>query len=288
MLQGYRVVAIGALVLLAVVCQGTVGEPDPGPAGAGSAVPTKLDDFVLNTQSECYKSKRLLSCFKYRFSRYLWSFATGRMNWFAAENQAGVETASGLKLVRLNEPKEDDVFPEARQISPYDSELVKGAKFLQRSLNTFIASHGVQVGVGAESGARFLSDDEFEGRGKQKQKQRKWSLILPLAVMLKLVHLKLLLKPILLGVGLIQVLLIAGGLLIFHFFRNTNICKIQPHVIHAHSHIASESSPDLSYAAYGGYPSYSASPYNAYSKDWASNRAFSGYSFLDAIDNHKI
>ncbi|XP_040153115.1 uncharacterized protein LOC120894534 [Anopheles arabiensis] len=284
MSQGYGAVAVGVL-LLALVCQGAVGEPESGPAGTGTT-PTKLDDYVLNTQSECYKSKRLLSCFKYRFSRYLWSFATGRMNWFASENQA-VETTGGLKLVRLNEPKEDDVFPEARQISQYDSEIIKGAKFLQRSLNTFIASHGVQVGMGAESGARFMADDDFEARGK-KQKQRKWSLILPLAVMLKLVHLKLLLKPILLGVGLIQVLLIAGGLLLFHFFRNTNICKIQPHVIHAHSHISSESSPELSYASYGAYPSYSASPYNAYSKDWASNRAYSGYSFLDAIDNHKI
>ncbi|XP_052863709.1 uncharacterized protein LOC128270349 [Anopheles cruzii] len=285
---GYRVTAVGALtlvlLLLALVCPGVLSD-DPGPVPTPSGGPLKLDDYVLNTQSECYKSKRLVSCFKYRFSRYLWSFATGRMNWFAAENSATVDGASGLKLVRLAEPKEDDVFPEARQMSPYDSELLKGAKFLQRSLNTFIASHGVQVGMGAESGARFMADDDFEARGKKK---RKWSLILPLAVMLKLVHLKLLLKPILLGVGLIQVMLIGGGLLLFYFFRNTNICKIQPHVIHAHSHISSESSPDLSYAAYGAYPSYSASPYNAYSKDWASNRAYSGYSFLDAIDNHKI
>ncbi|XP_050087567.1 uncharacterized protein LOC126572366 [Anopheles aquasalis] len=285
---GYRVTSVGAVLLAALVCVSALAD-DPGPvagsagsSGGGSSL--KLDDYVHNTQSECYKSKRLLSCFKYRFSRYLWSFATGRMNWFAAEN-SGVEGANGLKLVRLAEPKEDDVFPEARQMSPYDSELVKGAKFLQRSLNTFIASHGVQVGVGADSGARFMADDDFEARGKKK---RKWSMILPLAVMLKLVHLKLLLKPILLGVGLIQVLLIGGGLLLFYFFRNTNICKIQPHVIHAHSHISSESSPELTYAAYGGYPSYSASPYNAYSKDWASNRAYSGYSFLDAIDNHKI
>ncbi|XP_035772755.1 uncharacterized protein LOC118456260 [Anopheles albimanus] len=282
-------VVVVLLLLATLVCVSALAD-DPGPAATASSggspggSPLRLDDYVLNTQSECYKSKRLLSCFKYRFSRYLWSFATGRMNWFAAEN-SGVESANGLKLVRLAEPKEDDVFPEARQMSPYDSELVKGAKFLQRSLNTFIASHGVQVGLGADSGARFLADDDFEARGKKK---RKWSLILPLAVMLKLVHLKLLLKPILLGVGLIQVLLIGGGLLLFYFFRNTNICKIQPHVIHAHSHISSESSPELTYAAYGGYPSYSASPYNAYSKDWASNRAYSGYSFLDAIDNHKI
>lgn len=188
--------------------------------------------------------------------------------------------------------------------------MLKATKFLQRSLNTFIASHGVRIGIGADSGARFLHDDDddgfVEGRGKKK---KKWSLILPLALMLKLVHMKLLLKPILLGVGLIQILLIAGGLFIFNYFRHSNICRIQPHLIHSHSHIASESAPgmiriclifkrmiderfinftELSYAAYGSYPSYSASPYNAYSKDWATNRAYSAYGFLDAIDSHKI
>lgn len=131
----------------------------------------------------------------------------------------------------------------------YDNELMRVAKFMQRSLNTFIATHGVRVGMGLDSGARFLDEvnsananaDAFEARGKKK-KQR-WSMILPLALMLKLVHMKLLLKPILLGVGLIQVLLIVGGFLIFNYFRHNNVCRIQPHLIHSHSHIASESSP---------------------------------------------
>ncbi|XP_055532813.1 uncharacterized protein LOC129722952 [Wyeomyia smithii] len=270
------------LLLVAAVVTVTRADDTGGP---GTSPPSKLDDYVLTTQSECYKSKRLISCFKYRISRYIWSFASGRMNWILTEKHA-YEAGNGMKLVRLNEPQEDDVFPDARQISPYDNEMLKATKFLQRSLNTFIASHGVRVGMGADSGARFLDDDDnFEGRGKKK---KRWSLILPLALMLKLVHMKLLLKPILLGVGLIQILLIAGGLFIFNYFRHTNICRIQPHLIHSHSHIASESAPELSYAAYGSYPSYSASPYNAYSKDWATNRAYSAYGFLDAIDSHKV
>lgn len=120
---------------------------------------------------------------------------------------------------------------------------MKVAKFLQRTLNTFIATHGVRIGMGNDSGARFLDDvDDFDGRGKKK---KKWGMILPLALMLKLVHMKLLLKPILLGVGLIQVLLIAGGLIIFNYFRHSSVCRLQPHVVHSHSHIASESSPGM-------------------------------------------
>ncbi|KAL1380946.1 hypothetical protein pipiens_013826 [Culex pipiens pipiens] len=279
-----------ALLLATVATVVTRADPD---SGGSSSAPAKLDDYVLTTQSECYKSKRLVSCFKYRISRYVWSFASGRVNWFQAEDKA-TDGGSGLRLVRLAEPQEDDVFPEARQVSAYDNELMRVAKFMQRSLNTFIATHGVRVGMGSDSGARFLDEvnsananvDAFEARGKKK-KQR-WSMILPLALMLKLVHMKLLLKPILLGVGLIQVLLIVGGFLIFNYFRHNNVCRIQPHLIHSHSHIASESSPELSYATYGTYPSYSASPYNAYNKDWASNRAYSAYNFLDAIDNQKI
>ncbi|XP_055587677.1 uncharacterized protein LOC129740097 isoform X2 [Uranotaenia lowii] len=273
------------VLLLVAVIVATVWAADDSGGSTSGAVPAKLDDYVLTTQSECYKSKRLVSCFKYRISRYIWSFASGRVNWFQSEDKARESGGNGLRLVRLNEHQEDDVFPEARLITPYDNELLKAGKFLQRSLNTFIGAHGVRVGMGAESGARFLDDDDvFDGRGK---KRRRWSMILPLALMLKLVHMKLLLKPILIGVGFIQLLLIVGGLIIFNYFRHSSICRLQPHVVHSHSHIGSESAP-VSYTAYQAYPSYSASPYNAYSKDWATNRAYSAYNFLDAIDSQKI
>lgn len=72
------------------------------------------DDYVLTTQSECYSSKRIVSCFKYRISRYLWSFATGRMNIFSQEN----DLSNGIKFIRLNEPSDNGaMFPESRQFS---------------------------------------------------------------------------------------------------------------------------------------------------------------------------
>lgn len=102
-----------ALLLATVATVVTRADPD---SGGSSSAPAKLDDYVLTTQSECYKSKRLVSCFKYRISRYVWSFASGRVNWFQAEDKA-TDGGSGLRLVRLAEPQEDDVFPEARQVS---------------------------------------------------------------------------------------------------------------------------------------------------------------------------
>ena len=78
---------------------------------------SKLDDYVLTTQSECYKSKKILSCFKYRISRYIWTFAAGNMKIFADEN--GENRGTGLQIVRLNSPEVDDVFNEARASGNY-------------------------------------------------------------------------------------------------------------------------------------------------------------------------
>lgn len=110
--RSFRTLAVVIPLLIGAVT--LVHADDSG--GSSPSAPSKLDDYVLTTQSECYKSKRLVSCFKYRISRYIWSFASGRMNWLLPEDQA-YEGGNGLRLVRLNEPQEDDVFPEARQIS---------------------------------------------------------------------------------------------------------------------------------------------------------------------------
>lgn len=107
--------AAAAVVILLLAGVVALSQADDGGVGSSPSAPNKLDDYVLTTQSECYKSKRLVSCFKYRISRYIWSFASGRMNWLLSEDKA-YEGGNGLRLVRLNEPQEDDVFPEARQI----------------------------------------------------------------------------------------------------------------------------------------------------------------------------
>lgn len=166
-------------------------------------------------------------------------------------------------------------------------------KFIKRAISTFIDGHGVRIGIGTDSGPRILQDNIIEtggvGGNSRGLKKRKWNLIFPLAILVKLLHLKLTLIPIIVGVGLIQLLLIAGGALLFHYLRNNTLCRIQPHLIHSHSHV-SETGPEIggAFGASASYPYGSPTPYNhaGYNKDWATNRAYSAYSFLDAINKN--
>ena len=75
----------------------------------------KVDEYVLNQQSNCYQSKKLLSCFRYRIAKTIWSFSTGRMNLFAQEND--LKGTGGIKMVQLAEPENTELFLEARENS---------------------------------------------------------------------------------------------------------------------------------------------------------------------------
>lgn len=82
-----------------------------------------------------------------------------------------------------------------------------------------------------------------EARAKKKKKKKKLALILPLTILLKLTHLKILVTKVLLGIGAVQLILIVGGALIFHYLKNNTLCKVQPHLVHTHSHVSDYSEP---------------------------------------------
>lgn len=74
------------------------------------------DNYVTSTQSECFTSKRIFSCFRYRVARYIWSIATGHANLF--QQDIGPSILNGtFNFVQLSEPSGMEIFPEARQIS---------------------------------------------------------------------------------------------------------------------------------------------------------------------------
>lgn len=85
------------------------------------------DDYVVSAQAECFTSKRIISCFRYKAARYLWSIANGRMNLFEHDNSRSIvgdpdapeadPAASGrFHFVQLSEPSSEEIFPEARQM----------------------------------------------------------------------------------------------------------------------------------------------------------------------------
>lgn len=75
------------------------------------------DDYVTSTQSECFISKRIFSCFRYRAARYIWSVATGQAKYFQHDTGSPSPTNSSFNFVQLTEPSQVEIFPEARQIS---------------------------------------------------------------------------------------------------------------------------------------------------------------------------
>lgn len=74
-------------------------------------------------------------------------------------------------------------------------------------------------------------------------KRKKWHVIIPLAILAKLIHLKTMVMKVLFGIGTIQVLLVGGGIILYYYLRHNTICKIEPHLIHSHSHVADASLP---------------------------------------------
>lgn len=75
------------------------------------------DNYVTSSQSECFTSKRIFSCFKYRVTRYIWSIATGHANLFQQDIIGpSVMNSSTFNFIQLSEPSKLEMFPEAREI----------------------------------------------------------------------------------------------------------------------------------------------------------------------------
>lgn len=75
------------------------------------------------------------------------------------------------------------------------------------------------------------------------RKKKKWQVILPLAILGKLMHLKMMVFHVLVGVAIVQVTLLAGGIFLFHYLKHNALCSYEPHLIHSHSHILESAGP---------------------------------------------
>lgn len=42
---------------------------------------------------------------------------------------------------------------------------------------------------------------------------------------------------VIIGIGVIQLLLFAGGAFLYHYLKHNTHCKIQGHPVHTHSHV---------------------------------------------------
>lgn len=75
------------------------------------------------------------------------------------------------------------------------------------------------------------------------KKNKKLQIIIPLAILGKLVHLKFLIIQVLFGVGTIQLTLLGAAGAIFYYLKHKTLCKVEPHLITTHSHVAETAIP---------------------------------------------
>ncbi|KAH8407114.1 hypothetical protein KR222_006999 [Zaprionus bogoriensis] len=260
-------------------------DPARSTARAGGSLVGHSDVYIARNQRECFETRNLVSCIKYKASKLVWKLATNGMGFFPNEYERVLEKPRWLRLVQLGEPADDIVvFNDAKSLEG-DSELMRILKFLKRSVETFGRKHGIQLSLPKETGARVL--DEAESRLHKKKK--KWLIILPLIILMKIAHLKMTLVTLLLGVLGMNVLLVGGTGWLIHYLKYKTLCKIHPHLVQTHSHVYDSDPADYSQFLGSSYSnSYSpSSPHevnaNGYSKDWATSKAYHGYNYLDTI-----
>ncbi|XP_039968514.1 uncharacterized protein LOC120780277 [Bactrocera tryoni] len=245
------------------------------------------DEYLDRNQRLCFERRSLLSCIKYRASKIIWMLATNKLGYFPNEySRALAEDQRRVRVIQLGEPADIMVFEDARSLQG-DSEFVRIAKFLKRAAETFSRNHAVQVKLSSETGARIL-DSEVDGRSRHDRKRRKWLVILPLIILLKIAHLKMSVVTLLLGVLGLNVLLVGGMGWLIHYLKFKTLCKIHPHLVQSHSHVYDSDPADYSSFIGSSFPGsyYSGAGggiHEVNGKDWATSKAYNGGNYLDTI-----
>ncbi|KAH8382488.1 hypothetical protein KR009_003760 [Drosophila setifemur] len=294
------IVALMLLILLHYSTAEELTTEIPGPSTSARSLPRSIgsvrairsDAYIARNQKQCFETRSLVSCIKYKASKMIWKLATNSLGFFPSEYGREMPGDKGrwLRLVQVGEPAEDVVvFNDAKSLEG-DSELTLILKFLKRAVETFGRNHALQLALSSETGARVI--DESEAR--LKKKKRKWLILLPLIILLKIAHLKMTIISLLFPVVGMNLLLVGGVGWLIHYLKYKTMCKIHPHLVQTHSHVY-ESDPSDYSSFVGSSVSNSYSPYssgsginheiggNTYSKDWAQSKAYNGYNYLDTI-----
>ncbi|XP_055850369.1 uncharacterized protein LOC129914943 [Episyrphus balteatus] len=230
-----------AMIRFVILCSVFIGAVSISSHQNSSAI--SGDEYLKLNQNECFVSHNIGSCFKYRLARILWKLATNNLGYFPNENSRDLTSNATriIRLVHLSVPSNLLLGVDARQLKD-DNEITKLMKFLQRTTELFARSHGIQIEISGEGGTRITSEDDsiMEGRARLSRgdkKKRKWLLILPLIILMKIAHLKMTVVPLLLATLGLNVVLIGGGGWLIHYLKYKTLCKIHPHYIQTQTHV---------------------------------------------------
>lgn len=82
------------------------------------ALLTHSDDYVMRNQKQCFESRSLVSCIKYKASKIIWKLATNGVGYFPKEYGRELrEDKRRIRLIQLGQSSDVAVFSDARSLN---------------------------------------------------------------------------------------------------------------------------------------------------------------------------
>jgi len=88
-------------------------------ASSGSSSLFQSDPFIARNQRQCFETRSLVACIKYKASKLVWKLATNSLGFFPSEYGRDLAADKGrwLRLVQLGEPADEVVvFNDAKSL----------------------------------------------------------------------------------------------------------------------------------------------------------------------------
>lgn len=188
--------------------------------------------YVDECKADCARHRDPFTCGKFRAVQWLHNLTTNKDIHYGS-----------IRFIRVSTTTEEPILPQIPKFRGFGS-YSKFLNFLRYSAEDMLTSRALVYTVEQSASSRSLSSgplildteelDEFvesersaEGR-LHKKKKKALSIVLPLLILLKVIKLKLLLIPILIGVHFIKKIILLGALALPSILANLKYCKIPP------------------------------------------------------------
>ncbi|XP_046667114.1 uncharacterized protein LOC124358906 isoform X2 [Homalodisca vitripennis] len=207
--------------------------------GAAASVRAQ-DSFLEAARASCLRSGGILDCVKYKVANLVHRIAS-------TQRSLDLGPMRLVSIPKANTSEESMFLSRAATYKAAEPEVTQMFKYGLRQVEVFLSSHGLSLplgglGVGGPSlvyddGSNTIGDERAEVQGRS----RNLHLIVPLMIMVKLMSIKALLIPTLLGVAAIKKFIILTVMALPSIMHKLKVCKIVPHLVHytphhSHSH----------------------------------------------------
>lgn len=120
-IQYFRRLSLAFLVILVIVNSVTSatdsGNKTTNPTDSyDNSTLISDDEYIKENERNCFTSRRIFACVKFKTARFLWKLASNSYNYFPSDYSRDISSNNHLKIVHLSEPSGVVAFENARSL----------------------------------------------------------------------------------------------------------------------------------------------------------------------------